>query len=491
MEPSTIVRLCRSWARASFALDLRSLAAWRIALGVLLMADAGLRGRDFGLMHTAAGMFPPDALRAQAAGTAAWSLALLHDGDAWAAAILALEGASGMLLASGLWARAAALAGWVAVVSLARRTPLASNLGDAWLGCQLLWCSFLPLGARWSCGLGGSRRPAGGRPETVMSIATVAVVLQLAFVYLGAGLGKCNAAWWRGHAVSHALSIHDHGTAVGQALAGPTGPISPAVPVFEISLALGVLAPGWRIRSLLIAAAGLFHGAIWVGMSVGLFAPIALAAWLPLVPAEWWRSPGNSPGGEPGAGPGRAGAVVCTLLVGLAAAGLVEAVLRPRVDRAGRRAADSLLAIPLDLAALRQDWEMFGDVPAQEQWVRGRAVLADGREVDILRGGRPCGEIPPEGGFLSLPNYRWRATFQALHDPRRRPLAPGVAAGLVRQWNAAHDPAAAVRSLEVLFGRRQAGSADTVHELVIATWPPRTPSGGGGLERLLDDQGLH
>ena len=47
---------------------------------------------------------------------------------------------------------------------------------------------------------------------------------------------------------------------------------------------------------------------------------------------------------------------------------------------------------------------MFADVRAQRQWVVSRAVLADGRVVDLVRGGAPVETPEPAGGFMSLPH---------------------------------------------------------------------------------------
>lgn len=492
MERSTNDGFPRTWARATFALDLRSLAASRVALGAILVADCLLRTRDFRLMHTATGMFTPDAVRAHGGGAACWSLAAVSDADAWAACVLGLEGLAGVLLAVGWHTRAATVAAWVAVVSLARRTAPATNAGDAWLACQLAWACFLPLGARWSCdelrqaaaGAGPARRAAAA-----WSVASVALVLQLVFVYLAAGGAKCNPSWWSGAALRHVLSVHDHGTAIGMAVAGAAGPlrlVTRLVPVFEIAGAVLLLAlPRPRVRGLLVAAFTLFHIGIWVTMSVGLFAPIAIAAWLPLVPACWWEKPRAGP--MPTVGLGRPAAAACATALALAGAGYASVMWHPpRAD--GGRPLPAVLDALLDVTALHQEWRMFGTVPAQEQWAIAAATLADGRVIDLLRGGAPVGAAPPSGGFTTLPHHRWHAVFWTLHTPAMRPFAPGVAAGLVRQWNATHAGADAVRSLEIRFGRRlSAPCSGEVHELLVATWPVRSATGAGGLDRFLEE----
>lgn len=490
MEPSRNRGRTWTWARAAFALDPRSLAAYRIALGGILVADCLLRARDFRLMHTATGMFTPDAVRAHAGGAAWWSLALVSDSDAWAATMLVLEGVAGGLLLAGIASRPATLLAWVVVVSLVRRTAPATNAGDSWLACQLFWAAFLPLGADWSWDARRRARDAAASPCPAWSMGTAALVVQIALVYLAAGIGKCNGAWWSGAALGHALSVHDHGTVLGMALAGAdplTRTVTRLVPPFEIVgavLLLGLPTP-W-MRGALVTSFVAFHLVIWATMSVGLFAPIAIAAWLPLIPRGWWDRGRGAPGECVAFGLGRWPTLACAAALALAAAGWVSAMIRPPAAAGGSRPHPTLETL-LDLTALHQEWLMFGDVPAQRQWVKSRAVLADGRVVDLLRGGTPAGAEEPPEGFTSLPHHRWHKLFWVLHEPRMRRFAPGVAAGLVREWNATHRATEQVRSLEIRFGRRSLTPDDgTLHELVVATWPPRSAAGGGGLERFLD-----
>ena len=137
-------------ARRGFTLDVRGLAALRIALGTILIADCVLRTRHFGLMFAPDGVFPPDIVRRHLGTPTLWSLAFLHDATWWGGVVLALEGAAGALLVAGRATTLAMLLGWVAVVSLIRRAIVTANAGDMWLGCQLFWGMFLPLGAVWS-----------------------------------------------------------------------------------------------------------------------------------------------------------------------------------------------------------------------------------------------------------------------------------------------------------------------------------------------------
>lgn len=130
---------------------------------------------------------------------------------------------------------------------------------------------------------------------------------------------------------------------------------------------------------------------------------------------------------------------------------------------------------------------MFGDVERQEQWVYARAELANDDVVDLLRDGGPLEAERPTGGFTSLPHHRWHKLFWVLPRPQQRIFAPAIAAALARQWNDRNPPDRCVLFLEIRFARLGRTSADnTLHELLLATWPPRDDAGSGSLDRLLD-----
>jgi uncharacterized membrane protein YphA (DoxX/SURF4 family) len=497
---------------ARFRLDLRSLAAFRIALGVILIADGLLRCRDFSLMFTPEGMFPHEALHTFTPSAANWSLCFLIDAAWWDGLILGLEGSAGLALVAGFQTRLATLVAWIAVVSVVRRTAPATNAGDLWLATLLLWGVFLPLGSRWS--IDAIRRP---RPLSSQhaSVASLALTLQILVVYLAAGLSKCNVSWFSGNAVRDALSVHDHGTALGAWLVQFPG-VAEVSGVLVLTLellgpAVFLLFPRPRVRTALVLCFIGFHCLVGLLMSVGLFAPIGVAAWLSLLPGIFWdrlaSTAGSPAASQPSLAPLPAGiraAATCrgrrsgvnavssacaSLLLGLAAA---DAPLR--LSRFPIQLPAAALAA-VDLACLRQDWEMFGTVPHQAQWAYARGILADGSEVDLLRNGQQLQREQPTGGFTTLPHHRWHKLLWVLPKPPMRVFSPGIARALATHWNQNHPPERQVRQLEICFTRLTATDGPETtqpgirHELVVASWPPRNAAGAGNLDRWLEEHG--
>jgi hypothetical protein len=471
----------RERARAVFTLDTRSLALYRMALGAILVADSLLRTRDFALMFGPQGIFPPDVLHRYNAGDVTlWSLALVGDPTWWGGVVLAAEGLAGACLVAGCATRMATIAAWVAVVSILRRTSPATNAGDAWLACQLFWSMFIPLGEAWSW---DALRRRGPRPPVTAacSIATAALILQVVAVYLGAGLAKLNDSWISGAALARALSVHDHGTPLGMLIGHThwlTRPVTWAVLGCDLAAPIVMLLwTGPRIRTAVAATFILFHAAIWLTMSIGLFAAIGMAAWLPLLPGCLW---GRREDPVAPLGLGRTASWVCATALAVACAGFLRAS-GPWPGPAPRP-----LSAAVNILGLNQEWCMFGDVPPQEQWIYGRAELADGRVVDLLRGGRPLQAERPAGGFSSLEHHRWHKFFWVLPRPHVRVFAAPTAAALAHRWNERHDADEQVQSLELRYAQETVRGADDIRrEEVLATWPPRTSAGGSNLDRLL------
>ncbi|MBM4021206.1 MAG: hypothetical protein FJ284_03025 [Planctomycetes bacterium] len=477
----------RRWAAATLTLDVRSLAAFRIGVGVILVADCLLRTRDFGLMFAPDGIFPPQTLARYHADPTLWSLAFLHDAAWWGGVVLALEGLAGAALVLGYRTRWATMLAWVSLTSVIRRTSPATNAGDIWLACLVFWSMFLPLGLRWSLDARrGGAACRGTPPDRVLSVASAALVLQVAVVYVSAGLFKCNATWFAGSALAHALSVHDHGTALGALLVRIPWLVPPlqwGVLAGEIALpVMLVLLPSARVRGTVVALFIAFHATIWMTMTVGLFAAIGIVAWLPLIPAAAWTS-GSAERHGATASSGRAASLACGVALMVATCSFLHYVTPWRT-----RPLPRMLEATVNLLGLAQQWQMFADVPAQEQWVYGQALLADGSVVDLLRGGVTLERERPTGGFASLPHHRWHKFFWILPRPRVNMFAVSAASAVARDWNARHGPERRVVSLEIRFGMQPLRNAEAaISDTLVASWPARSPAGSGNLDRFLRD----
>ena len=467
-----------SFLSRATALDLRSLALCRVLLGTILVADALCRLPDAGLTLAADGMLPPDLVRRFIGHPWSWSVGLWCDATWWGYGLLAAEGLCGLLLAAGIGLPVMTTLAWVVVVSLVRRTAPVTNAGDVFLAVLLFWGQFLPL---------GRRSPQGG--TACRGIAAVALSLQVAAVYLSAGLAKCNAVWWSGEAVGYALSVHDHGTPLGDSIAAwgwGARALTWSTLAVELLGPLVLLVP--RLRLPLVGLFVVFHLAIAATMDVCLFPWVGIAAWAALLPGSFWdsigcgmtRTPTGAPAGD-GLDPPRR--VLCAGAILVAAIAFFHANGPWRLERmpAGPRHA-------VQMTFLEQDWRVFGDIRPQRQWVYGRAELASGEIVDLLRHGRPLETVLPAGGFHAVGNQRRQKLFWELPKPEYRVFAAAIATALAGEWNAIHGPERRIVSLEIHGARMiTAPEPGTIQDVLMATWPPRSPTGRGNLDRFLKD----
>ena len=206
-----------NWLRSRlplmFGIDLRTLALFRAALGVVLFVDLCCRVGDAGSFYSDGGVLPRSWL---AAYGESWRASLyLANGQAWfAIALLALQAVAALALLLGWRTRLAALLCFVLEASLLNRNELVLTSGDGLLACLLFWSLFLPLGARWSVDAALSRTPAPLQNQ-YLSWASAALLLQVLSVYFFGAVLQSGAEWWPdGSAVYYALQLDRSATPV-------------------------------------------------------------------------------------------------------------------------------------------------------------------------------------------------------------------------------------------------------------------------------------
>ena len=202
--PFGIARLFAN-VRSAAQLDRESIAAFRIAAGFVMVADALLRSRDFWLFFSQEGIFPPDILQ-KYLEPGCWSLNFLNEALWWQGAMLAAKAVAGLSLMAGYLSSVSCFMAWVIWTSILRRTEPAANAGDFWMTCLLYWGMLLPLGDMLSIdSLLKTKRKYATR-----SLASAAFLAQVLTVYLHAGISKLQGDWLNGSAVGYVLSVHDH-----------------------------------------------------------------------------------------------------------------------------------------------------------------------------------------------------------------------------------------------------------------------------------------
>lgn len=266
--------------REIFGIDLRTLALFRVGLATLILIDLALRLRDFTAHYTDFGVMPralqmahldPGTVSLHLANGAAWFQATLFA----AAAIFAV------LLFFGWRTRLAAVASWALLLSVQNRNTLILSGEDNLLLLLAFWAMFLPLGARWSVDAALDRNEER-RGNSYFSIATLALLVQGASMYLFSALLKSDPQWIPdGTAVYYALQLDYFVRPVGlwlrqfpdlmQALTYYVWVLEIAAPVLLFSPFL--LRP---LRALLIPMLMTMHLGFFLCLEIGIFSFVSI-----------------------------------------------------------------------------------------------------------------------------------------------------------------------------------------------------------------------
>ena len=135
--------------RAVFSVDLRGLALFRIALGLILIADLLIRAPDLILWLSDDGLTPREWI-IQWNNEWRFSLYFIHGHWLWAVLLNCVAALSAVALILGYRTRLSTLASFVLLGSLHFRAPMLLQGGDILLVAMLFWSIFLPMGARYS-----------------------------------------------------------------------------------------------------------------------------------------------------------------------------------------------------------------------------------------------------------------------------------------------------------------------------------------------------
>lgn len=276
----------RAGVESRLGVDLRALAAFRIALGLIILGDLLLlRLPGLRTFYTDDGTLPRAALAEFYPTLEVFSLHALSGSLWWQGLLLAVAAVAAGCLFVGYRTTAATIVSTLLLASLQARNPYVLNGGDTILLSVVLLGIFLPLGARWSIdarrGRPGLGPGPGSGPEPadrsasnrVSSVATATILVHFAAIYAVNGALKYRSdSWMSGTAVQHIFQLEQYVVLLG-----------PYVAEFSALLA----AANWGWTALLTASPLLlvFTGrlrlalaAAFVGAQLGLAATMRLGA---------------------------------------------------------------------------------------------------------------------------------------------------------------------------------------------------------------------
>jgi HTTM domain len=283
------------------AVDLRSLAALRIGLALVLLGDLASRAADLSAHYTDAGIMPRAEVLRWLGPAAHVSVHMLGGGASFEAALFVVAALAAGALLLGWRTRLATILCWYLALSVQVRDPAVVHGGDNLLRVLLFWSMFLPLGGRWSL----DRRRRDPTPGQVTSVWGLALRLQLCFVYWFTAALKWYPPWLgERSAVGLAMTDDRFTTAWGQVLKGHPdllAALTPAVMALEILGPLAVWSP-FKPAQVRVAVVTLFVGFHLIGLApamvLGTFPWVAAVAWTVFLPSWFWERLAEHPWGR-------------------------------------------------------------------------------------------------------------------------------------------------------------------------------------------------
>ncbi|MFC4436155.1 MULTISPECIES: HTTM domain-containing protein [Natrialbaceae] len=272
----------------SFRIDTRALAAFRVFVGLLIVADLLLRSRNFTYFYTNDGVVPQSLARSMSAD-GAFSFYHLTTDPLLIAALFILQGLIAIQLIVGYKTRIATILSFLFVVSLDHHNPLVLSYADTLFRLLLFWAIFLPLGERWSVdAVHADREPR----TSVANIASALILGQMVFMYSVNGYHKAqNDLWTTGEATPLIMGLGD-----------TTYFLAPYLREFQTLLQIGgllwfiMLLSSWallfvvgRRRMLLAAIFMAGHASFIFTVRIGAFAYVAIAGLTLFLQAQFWE----------------------------------------------------------------------------------------------------------------------------------------------------------------------------------------------------------
>jgi len=469
-----VARLCNGWSPGGtvarrLAVDRRSLAAFRVALAVVLLVDLAGRARNLTAFYTDGGVLPRSVLATLAPGYAAVSLHALSGSLAVQAVLFAVAVAAALAVLVGYRSRLAVGLSLALLVSLQLRNPFVLNSGDVLLRRLLFWGLFLPLGSRWA--VDAPVDPAEGG---VVGPATAGLLAQAVAVYVTNAAVKLRSdVWLRGDAVRYAFQLDHFTVGLGNVVAGWTPALTAAAWLW---LALLVSAPllvvlTGRRRTALVGAFAVAHLGMALTLQLAVFPLVSLAALVPFLPGTVWEVVERrvaTVDSLSGRLPTRRRLVdrypaLSGVARGLAAACLVVLLLTNAV---GLGVVDAPSGTPDQLTD--RTWDMFAPSPPRATWwVVAPATLANGERVNAITGARFEPGRPAEVADRHR-NARWRKFLaDARTDPR---LRASLAASLCARWNRSHETAMTAVELRLLAEPTDLDGPESVERETLGTY---------------------
>lgn len=449
-----------------FAIDTRSLALFRIAVGLLFLVDTLHKFFLVREFYTDWGVFPRAYWIENYMPAYKFSFHLAS-GDAWFQyLLLGFQTLAALAFLLGWRARLANFVLLIFVCSLQTRNNQILSASDELLRLLLLWSLFLPTAERFAL-----HAPARA-PREEASVGTFAVLMQGFSMYFFTGLLKLHPVWTSEYsAVYYALHLDAFTTSLAPWLrqfVPLTQAITIGTLVWEfVGPFLALLLSGWA-RFAVSVIFILFHLNLTFFLEIGLFPYVAIAYWLLYFPGEAWNSAGGQrfeatldraflwlgqrlPLPVVAAQPSsrrsrRAGALLAAFLFSLVTWNNLDS-LRLDYVRIQPFAANLVRLLYID-----QRWDMFAPYPIRgDGWFVIEGVFEDGTKMDLWNLRPDTSYEKPELVSATYRNSPWRKVMIHVWDEANPRILLPVSRYFCRAFSQANGWPSSVATFRIQF----------------------------------------
>ena len=170
------------------SLDTRALALMRMAIASILLLDLTIRLSDLELFYSDTGVFPLSMLFQYSWNRYFISLHTISGLWQFQLLLFILSYLFAIFLFIGYRTRLFTFLSWFMLLSLHNRNGLILQGGDDLLRMVLFWCIFIPWGTNYSCD--SILEKPKEKQSQVLTVATIAYILQIGYLYTGSALLK-------------------------------------------------------------------------------------------------------------------------------------------------------------------------------------------------------------------------------------------------------------------------------------------------------------
>ena len=428
-------RAVTNWSRIIASVDRRALALMRISLGSVLLLDLFERGSWISAHYSDVGVLPRDFMHRILWEPSYFCMHAWSGSPVWQYVLFVVSAIIAFLLLIGVRTQLMTVLSWLLLVSLHNRNQYLLNGGDQLLRLVLFWSMFLPLGSRYSW---DARKNNTKTDHDFASIASLALVIQLVCMYVGAGLAKAGNGDYSFEHVAHMTDL--------------AGPYFNAFVRLSPSLAIGVIIGQLTLPFLLlipfknrlfrfsfIGLFACFHIANLLFFRLGVFSWVGLLALLGIWPASAATKPVMSE-------PSRYRKVALLMLLFYM---LFLNIISLQLLHGPR-----FIMLPAYALRLDQRWNMFSSESMRQ------AVVVELEGISTANQ-----QLPLNDAYASLRwrNYIYYCPF--IHEPE---FKENLARFIVSDWNEKHaysEKISKLRIVENLFETRSGEQRCSKHLL--------------------------